>query len=770
MLSINSNNLILENTKPESIKELSKYNVFNKSFMEEALEYASMVNDQIRMESRNLYFAIKESESEKETKSAYQKFSAKLSLILIKFYAFLARLNDKFMAKISMIFNSDKFVMKHKDMLFLLDSEFEYESYQYTNLDDDKIPKVDLYDLEDFTKSILAKLDENASFLESDNQSTSLSIKGYSLNDNDFYDRFRNSLINNSEGKISQEDFNQELFKCFRDTGEKRKLTISRHSIKDIFHRFADYKKMFENVKSLRTKTENGYKKLQKDIQKMIEVEDGRLVVSDINPNMDIKEDSLKYNKLKTIIQSCLTKINKMTTIHSLAFGAKLDALMERYKDDRKILSKAILTAEKDLTDSVEKDFKTESLTLDNIDIYDDFLIEGFVNGDIRQCLSNDFDKLCEFSNYSLFLMREANEQSFMLDYINNEILGESSIQLGFVNEAGLFNKLNNTITRILKFIAKLWGKFMEFFDKVFKSDKKYLDKYKDIILKKPFKDAEIEMNDYNNTGAVRAITDIRIKPFRYDELKSLTGSKDEMKSAYLAKEPYSKFMEDETQSVANNFLKYYSGKKINVNTKSLNRTDMFNYIYSYTDMVKTLKQELYDFQKQADNAKAYAKKFGGSEATQESFVSETKEINNSAKDKLSKLLEDYFNEDIKIDSTNGNEAKVPDQNTMPGNNTATTNPEEEQDKENRVNNNGESIKQDESEQREILDRIEVYFTSAQGIIQGKLNLSKNIYNDYFKIIQWHVRQYVGTEKKETFQNDKTPPQKGEDFSLRNNI
>lgn len=758
-LNITSNNLILENYNgKDSIKELTKYNGLERSLFSEALEFTASIKDEIRSNSRDFYFALKEAENEKERANTFSKFNTILSNIIKKFINFISKIVEKFIAKLSLVFKSDKYIMENNKLLLLFSKEegdeFQYECYNYTHIDDSDIPKSKpIYDIEYYINNIRSKLEESVIFTE---DSTDLIVKGYSdMDDEHFYDRFRYKLINNdSEGTISAENFKEELFNVFRDGGSKNKITVTKDFVNKSYKRFADYKNLVETVKALRKETESTYRDLKSSLEKLLEVKNGR-VYSSID-NGDTKEGSYKYHKLDLLIKGCIDKITNMTTIHSLAFTAKIDAMLECYKEDKKILTETIRRLKGRINESVNKEYYVGSL--DNLDLNEDCLLEGLVDYNTRSKLMEQFDKLYDSSEYAMFLVSEANKQDLMLDYINNEILAESNIKFGLVTEASnIGSKVKNTINRILKFIAKLWAKFMEFFTKVFATDKKYLEKYKDIILNKPLKDAEFEMYDYENTGAIRAITDTTIPRFQYEQLKSLTGEKTEMEHQYLQKEPFNKFIDDESKSVAENFVEHYSGKIVKINSKSLNRTNIFNFIYSYNEMTNKLKQELNNFQKEADAAENFAKTHGGVKA--ESTVVE--------EDSLDKLLEDYFSEDVTIKSGDKANNGTPDQSKSAGNNTSTVSDETEEQNADRTTANQNSMETDSAEQAEILARVEIYFKTAKDLIQGKMNLAKRIYNDYFKIIQWHVKQYAG-DKNEMEKDVKAD--EGEDFSLKDAI
>ena len=107
------------------------------------------------------------------------------------------------------------------------------------------------------------------------------------------------------------------------------------------------------------------------------------------------------------------------------------------------------------------------------------------------------------------FYIQEAYNQHKILSTLNECVCIESGNIAGIeaINES-LADNVKNFFSRIWEFLKKTFTKFTERMGELFTTDKAFLEKYKKIILDKPFKDHEItDCYDYAGGAAEANIT-----------------------------------------------------------------------------------------------------------------------------------------------------------------------------------------------------------------------------------------------------------------------
>ncbi len=775
MLTLNTSNLIYTpspiSEETHMIKESGEYIGFEYSFMSEALAYTKRMREEQRNRTRILYKAIAEAETEEVVTEAFSDFFNSIGEILHKFFEFLKSLLNRFITNIMKITQSDKYLINKKDLFNKFDDtehEFSIERYNYTYINDISIPASAM--LTDFAKedtTLKSEFDK---------------IKNGGKGTIDFtkeLNKFRYQVIHpgSTAGSISSSDFNQELFDLFRDGGNKDEVFVRSSDVTDAYRRFADYKDTLKSVKETKTQIEDDYKTLKQQLADYVKIEDGQISVADANGSYTVMKDygdqSVNSSKYETIVKKYVDKISQMTTIHGVAFSAKLDAITECYKADKKLLYRALSKIQKTVTNE-------STINVDDLVVYDE---EGYITNKERDALNESLDRLVENTNYHLFLAHEALHQDLMINYINNEILSETGYQIMPMNEAA-GDKIKTTISRVLAAIAKAFGKFKEFFAKVFKSDKDYLEKYKTIILRKKPIDAQITMNDYIKTGGLNALVNMTVPQFEYNSLKSKfpEGEEPKLENYIKQNEPYNKFCKNTDISVAENFVDFYSGDPVEINSQSINMTDIFNYIYGFDSKTfKAINRDIETVNKEKNKAlqnvtnqsneiskaasqarkedTGQGKKNGNDQEGQTEHTSSTI-MNTSGSASLLETLAYYFNEDFSVEKNNNSstsstsstptKTSTPSQDGSVGNNIQNMQKDKDDDPTARRDANEKDMIATNTKELERMSAIvDVYFTAVSGFLTGKLNFSRKVYNDYFKLIRWHVQQFNGDKGKE---------------------
>lgn len=191
---------------------------------------------------------------------------------------------------------------------------------------------------------------------------------------------------------------------------------------------------------------------------------------------------------------------------------------------------------------------------------------------------------------YFDYLQKQSEQEFHMRRYIREcAILSEGVNvvdKLAVLNEeeSGWFMK---TWEKFKNFVIRIWNKFMENMTSLLNSDVGYLNKYKDVILKKPVK-INVTMRQYN-IGIQRMIS-TSIPLFTEDMLNGdlIKTENDDANLAfkrkfiqvYDGKEEFNDFCVD-----------YFQGgdDEKEFSSHSINMTDLYNYCITYKSKIKPI-------------------------------------------------------------------------------------------------------------------------------------------------------------------------------------
>ena len=167
------------------------------------------------------------------------------------------------------------------------------------------------------------------------------------------------------------------------------------------------------------------------------------------------------------------------------------------------------------------------------------------------------------------------------------------------LNESTLGDKAKNRFNKIIAFVKNLLAKFAESISSFLLDNKDYLEKYKDIILKKQPKSD----NKYSYTGdyklGMQRCMDFQIKPFNYDKYANtlnLVGEEDAEKARIAISkevfdnhEAFSYTSGDNLGDKAKEFfLAWEKGDQEGTfDDGKLNFTDMYNFCYNVGQITK---------------------------------------------------------------------------------------------------------------------------------------------------------------------------------------
>lgn len=397
----NANNYILsENSVPNKVIELkdihSNKDDESYSFMIETYAFLEAYQRDYNNVVKQFYKNILESaDSQEIINESFGDFFRKAKEIIKKFLEFIKKIFAKFVTKLNSLFKSEKYLEKHKNDFAKFESEDEFtiSGYKYTvignaapvnkavdlwfndvnngNISSSNIDRDDL----DYSGSKYndvvgdAELDDdwetrkkNTDKAKQNEVVLAIEKKYRALVDglDDWYDKFRGHILGKNED-ITSTEYDEELFRVFRDDYDKpTDITIDYNAVNTAYSEFTGYHNLIREIEKDRREIESNYQKLERALETALHKEksgDGMFTVkfnvttanAYASNNMDklanasgIKANSDIYNKIDLYMRAKVTQIQTMSSIHTQAFSAKLQAAKDNFVQNKQILYKAL--------------------------------------------------------------------------------------------------------------------------------------------------------------------------------------------------------------------------------------------------------------------------------------------------------------------------------------------------------------------------------------------------------------------------------------------
>lgn len=343
---------------------------------------------------------------------------------------------------------------------------------------------------------------------------------------------------------------------------------------------------------------------------------------------------------------------------------------------------------------------------------------------------------------YEMFLVENAIEQAELEKYINECIMISNNTNtisnIETLNE-NFSDKVKESFAKILSSIGSIWKKFLETTNNLIKNDEAYLNKYKDIILKKKPVDATYNMYDYNNKskGGVSLLYNTPLPSLNVDNIQPVNNKDEYIKNT----REFSIFTQGYKPPYDLNELakiKYRGGsQQVQIKSSELNMTDIYNYCKDYSKIKDLLNKDITTIQVTADKAiKLINDMSKDTQNNTSGSINESFNIENllSKPKYYSYVYESYITEEENPnDNSNNNQNKI-------GNGARIEDEKSKQEKQ----------KNDELEKKkEALRDVVGYYLSACGNVLGaKQTIAQEIYKAYMSIIKAHVRDYVKSNGK----------------------
>ena len=327
---------------------------------------------------------------------------------------------------------------------------------------------------------------------------------------------------------------------------------------------------------------------------------------------------------------------------------------------------------------------------------------------------------------------------------------GQRYYRLVQLNEA-ITDKVSAGWAKIMDFIRRMWGKFVENVTRLITENDYYLEKYKDIILNKQPKFKSLTMQDLDQ--GVKNIVNTPIKTVNAGMIERIPDAEDNkagidaMRTDYFVRawnngKPQRNPDGKEFVQWCKDYFTHNNSEEKEIPAGQVNLRDMYQYCKDFKRIQDMLKKDI-------DNI----------EKTSNDFVSEINKIKANAKNQattesvFSRVYNQYLNEDIKVN------AAEPTANNNAGNtgNNGTTAAARAQDNINaaRQANNGteedkakvaqDNQKAAEADKDNKIDvKARLYIKAAQEVISAKMTAAESINRQYMQVIKYHVQSYVG--------------------------
>lgn len=340
------NDLLVENANTSNFIVESS---FEESFFLSTLKFVTEMDNEYVNCRKVLYKSILESGDDRVLlNESFSDFTGKVKEIIDKFLKFIKSLFERFITALHKLIKSDKYLKKNKDKFtkFNSEDEFEYKGYIYSF--NDAVPVINV--LAEFKTDFVGLNPDDLTGDKANNKKVlnkAFADMKSNINEN-YYDKIRAEVLG-KEGSIYKEDFHSELVEIFRSgQSEKENITVNSDLLSLQYTFFEGYEKMISSIKRTKNEIEKGYKEVEKLVQKMTTknpndvsgILNFTLGISDKSATFEV--DSEVMNTIDLFIKSKCNQIVEMQSIHSLAFGSKLDATKEAYKQSKDILYKAL--------------------------------------------------------------------------------------------------------------------------------------------------------------------------------------------------------------------------------------------------------------------------------------------------------------------------------------------------------------------------------------------------------------------------------------------
>lgn len=328
------------------------------SYFISAVNFVNEQDAYISETKAKLFRSISEAATTEVVLESFSDFFVVIKDIIDKFLKFMKSLFIRFINTLMSIIQSDKYILKNKKKFreFRDGSDtFYFDGYEYTFKPNIPAPHA----IQSFDATLFNGLVSNA-----DGDLTVESVKNSiaNLDIEADCDKFRARVLDRGDNEIlDPTDFSEELFKEFRnDDTETTEIEVTSSVVMNSLRRFEEYNKTKKDVERTLKAIEREYNAVKKQVEE-VSKRNGDLNAAAFMDRLptDYKGNIRKIGgtavtnsgvvmgseimiQLDFFVQAKANLITEYSNIHSLAFGAKLDALKECFRQDRALLYRAL--------------------------------------------------------------------------------------------------------------------------------------------------------------------------------------------------------------------------------------------------------------------------------------------------------------------------------------------------------------------------------------------------------------------------------------------
>ena len=340
----NAQSFIKESTLSLHVENTHQYE-YNSYFLE-GLNFLSQMRKEKTVQEAKLYRVMAEAgDNLWVVHEGFGDFFQWVKDFIKKVINFFKKLLAKFWVRINSLFGRDKYIENNKDQLREFGSEHEFDIKGYKFTIKDGIPTLDPVEkIEDALHGLAVAAEDNGKKSYKVKDKTALT-NAYAKfqEDKDKLDNVRAAILGEN-GPIDDSDWKDALFEKFRD-GDREKITITVTSsvVTESLTNFTNYDKMKSKTEKQRDNVEKAYNRIQKKFDELAEkaknLAGDNVSVSDfVDDNASERADEDKIFTISAFARDISNRLEEISNLHVMAFTAKLDAIKDRYHQDKSII------------------------------------------------------------------------------------------------------------------------------------------------------------------------------------------------------------------------------------------------------------------------------------------------------------------------------------------------------------------------------------------------------------------------------------------------
>ena len=338
------------------------------------------------------------------------------------------------------------------------------------------------------------------------------------------------------------------------------------------------------------------------------------------------------------------------------------------------------------------------------------------------------------------------------------------------LQEAKLSDKIKVRWKKFIAFIKGLVARFMESLSNILLDEKDYLEKYKDIILKKtPKEDLEFSYTG-NYTKGINRLMNTTVPLFNYATYqKELEAEGDgDLANKIMPAEFHYTDGDTLDEQFKSFFLVLDDGQKEG-KVSSLKMIDLYNFCYNFNKIKGIVDKDI--------NRLEASTRAIESEITKEINSTGTTVTQNTEQQPQQQTQQQVQQNSAMLEAGEGegNEEKKSDKtdlqiktSTNAVSKMGSTDERNTDDEKNSANQGIEKAKEGNKESNKISEAADKWIRVCRPLIAAKLTACQQIAKDYMEIIRAHVRSYGGVDKKDKTGN--TSPGKATEYYNKSDV